>query len=62
MEVSEPWEFDGGPVHLRVKVRTSNERWTVAIVSGWPQANEAVLTPRYEGQTLLPLGMGKRSS
>lgn len=59
MEVSEPWDFGSSPVQLHVKERSSDERWTVAILSGWSGVSEAVLAARYQGQTLLPLRDGQ---
>jgi hypothetical protein len=59
MEVSEPWNFSSGPVRLQTKERSSDERWTVAILSGWSGVRKAVLAARYQGQTLLPLRDGR---
>lgn len=59
MEAAEPWDFGSDPVRLQVKERPSDERWTVAVVSGWPGASEAVLAARHHEHTLLPLRDGQ---
>jgi hypothetical protein len=59
MQVAEPWDFADGPVHLAVQERTSPDHWIVTVLSGWPDASEAVLAARYEGETLLLVFEGR---
>ena len=58
MTVSEPWEFGSGPLTMLVADAADNQRWLVRIECGWPEADDAVLTCRYEGQSFAALHRG----
>jgi hypothetical protein len=55
MIVSEPWDFGSGTVEMTVLDAADKAHWIVEIQDCWPTAIGAVLSCRYEGQTLADL-------
>jgi hypothetical protein len=60
MVVSEPWDFGSGPVQMAVVDATDEAHWSVDITGGWPMAEDALLSCRYEGQTFVGLRRGEQ--
>jgi hypothetical protein len=63
LQISEPWELPAElppVIELIVEESQANDdRWLVRLDSGPAYAEEAVLTPRYEGETLDVLRRGQ---